>query len=241
MNKIFRKAFADSLPVLMGYLSMGTAFGILLVTQVRGAHAGTAAAMSFSTISGSMQFAAVEMLANSAAYTLLLTALLALLINIRYAMYGISLVKYFRNYPLPIRWYLIWSLTDETYALESSTAYRGSKRMYYSLFVASLDHLYWFTGSIIGATAGSFITFDTTGIDFAMTALFLVVLVDLLRNRANRIPALTGGVATFIALVFFVIFFPAAVNRMLLAAMVLMIAVLLMLRRKLEKPEVRCE
>ena len=74
-----------------------------------------------------------------------------------------------------------------------------------------------------------------------MTALFRVVLVDLLRNRANRIPALTGGVATFIALVFFVTFFPAAVNRMLLAAMVLMIAVLLMLRRKLEKPEVRCE
>ena len=68
-----------------------------------------------------------------------------------------------------------------------------------------------------------------------------MVLVDLLRNRANRIPALTGGLATFIALVFFVIFFPAAVNRMLLAAMVLMIAVLLMMRRKLEKPGGQCE
>ena len=241
MKQIIRKAFADSLPVLMGYLSMGIAFGILLVSEVKNANAGTAALMSFSTISGSMQFAAVEILDNAPAYTLLLTALLALLINIRYAMYGISLVRYFRNYPWYIGYYLVWSLTDETYALESSTTLRGRKRMYYSLFVASLDHLYWFTGSIIGAAAGSFITFDTTGIDFAMTALFLVVLVDLLRNRANRIPALTGGVATFIALVFFVIFFPAAVNRMLLAAMVLMIAVLLMLRRKLEKPEVSCE
>ena len=120
MKKIFRKAFADSLPVLMGYVSMGTAFGILLATQVKGANCLTAGVMSFSTISGSMQFAAVEMLANAASYTLLLTAILAVLINIRYAMYGISLVRYFRNYPWYIRYYLIWSLTDETYALESS-------------------------------------------------------------------------------------------------------------------------
>ena len=211
---------------------MGTAFGILLVTQVKAAHAGTAAAMSVSTISGSMQFAAVEMLKNAPSYTLLLTAVLAVLINIRYAMYGISLVRYFRNYPWYIRYYLVWSLTDETYALESSTTLRGRKRMYYSLMVAAFDHLYWITGSVIGAVAGSCITFDTAGIDFAMTALFLVILVDLVRDKKNRIPALTGGVSTLLALVFFVAFFPAQVNRMLLAAMVLMIAVLLLLRKK---------
>lgn len=232
MKKIVRKAFADSLPVLMGYVSMGAAFGILLVTQVKAAHFGTAAAMSVTTISGSMQFAAVEMLKNAPAYTLLLTAVLALLINIRYGMYGISLVRYFRNYPWYIRYYLIWSLTDETYALESSTKYRGKKRMYYSLLVAAFDHLYWITGSVIGAIAGCCITFDTAGIDFAMTALFLVILVDLVRNRSNRIPALTGGVSTLIALAFFVAFFPAQVNRMLLAAMVLMITVLLFLRKR---------
>ena len=211
---------------------MGTAFGILLVTQVKAAHAGTAAAMSVSTISGSMQFAAVEMLKNAPSYTLLLTAVLAVLINIRYAMYGISLVRYFRNYPWYIRYYLVWSLTDETYALESSTTLRGRKRMYYSLMVAGFDHLYWITGSVIGAVVGSCITFDTAGIDFAMTALFLVILVDLVREKKNRIPALTGGVSTLLALAFFVAFFPAQVNRMLLAAMVLMIAVLLLLRKK---------
>ena len=188
--------------------------------------------MSFSTISGSMQFAAVEMLANAAGYTLLLTAILAVLINIRYAMYGISLVRYFANYPWYVRCYLIWTLTDETYALESSTTLRGKKRMYYSLMVSSFDHLYWLTGSVIGAAAGAFITFDTAGIDFAMTALFLVVLTDLLRNKANRIPALTGGASTLLALLFFIAVYPNAVNRMLLAAMTLMIAVLLLLRKK---------
>ena len=235
MKKIFKIAFADSLPVLMGYLSMGIAFGILLVAQVKNASAFTAGIMSFSTISGSMQFAAVEMLANAASYTILLTALLAVLINIRYAMYGISLVRYFRNYPWYIRCYLIWTLTDETYALESSTALHGRERMYYSLTVSMLDHLYWFSGSVIGAAAGSFITFDTAGIDFAMTALFLVVLVDLLRTPGNRIPALVGGISTLLALIFFVILFPGAVNRMLLAAMAIMIAVLLAMRRCLEQ------
>ena len=235
MKTLFRKAFADSLPVLMGYVSMGTAFGILLATQVRGANFLTAAMMSFSTISGSMQFAAVEMLANAASYTLLLTAMLAVLINIRYAMYGISLVRYFANYPWYIRYYLIWTLTDETYALESSTTLRGRKRMYYSLLVSSFDHLYWLTGSVIGAAAGAFITFDTAGIDFAMTALFLVVLTDLVRHKANRLPALTGGVSTLLALILFVAVYPNAVNRMLLAAMALMIVILLMQRKKYQK------
>ena len=235
MKTLFRKAFADSLPVLMGYVSMGTAFGILLATQVRGANFLTAAMMSFSTISGSMQFAAVEMLANAASYTLLLTAMLAVLINIRYSMYGISLVRYFANYPWYIRYYLIWTLTDETYALESSTTLRGRKRMYYSLLVSSFDHLYWITGSVIGAATGAFITFDTAGIDFAMTALFLVVLTDLVRNKANRLPALTGGVSTLLALIFFVAIYPDAVNRMLLAAMALMIVILLMQRKKYQK------
>ena len=235
MKTLFRKAFADSLPVLMGYVSMGTAFGILLATQVRGANFLTAAMMSFSTISGSMQFAAVEMLANAASYTLLLTAMLAVLINIRYAMYGISLVRYFANYPWYIRYYLIWTLTDETYALESSTMLRGRKRMYYSLLVSSFDHLYWITGSVIGAATGAFITFDTAGIDFAMTALFLVVLTDLVRNKANRLPALTGGVSTLLALILFVAVYPDAVNRMLLAAMALMIVILLIQRKKYQK------
>ena len=235
MKTLFRKAFADSLPVLMGYLSMGTAFGILLATQVKGADFLTAAVMSFSTISGSMQFAAVEMLANAASYTLLLTAMLAVLINIRYAMYGISLVRYAANYPWYVRCYLVWTLTDETYALESSTTFRGRKRMYYSLMVSSFNHLYWLTGSVIGAAAGAFITFDTAGIDFAMTALFLVVLTDLVRSSANRIPALTGGISTLLALIFFVAVYPNAVNRMLLAAMALMIAVLLILRKKYER------
>lgn len=231
MKEIVKKAFSDSLPVLMGYVTMGTAFGILLVSQVSGSNFSTAALMSFSTISGSMQFAAVEMLKNYAAYTLWLTAVLALLINIRYSMYGISLVRIFRNYPWYIKYYLIWSLTDETYALESSSRLRGKKRMYYCLSVAMFDHLYWLTGSVIGAVAGSWIPFDTTGIDFAMTALFLVILVDLLRSRINRVPALAGGVSTLAALAFFMIFFPAYINRMLLAAMLLMTAILLFLRK----------
>ena len=228
MKNIVKKAFTDSLPVLMGYVSMGTAFGILLVTQVKAAHAGTAAAMSVSTISGSMQFAAVEMLANAASYTLLLTAMLAVLINIRYAMYGISLVRYFANYPWYVRCYLVWTLTDETYALESSTTLRGKKRMYYSLLVSSFDHLYWLTGSVIGAAAGAFITFDTAGIDFAMTALFLVVLTDQCKDKLNRMAAAVGIIAAIAGRIFF------STSNMLIPAMIMMGATFIILRKKFE-------
>lgn len=225
----------DSIPVLMGYMSMGFAFGVLLTARVEGFSAFEAGLMSLTTISGSMQFAAVEMLRNFEAYTLTLTALLAILINIRYGMYGIGFVRIFRNYPWWVRMYLTMALTDETYALESSTAYRGRKRMKYCLYVSGFDHLYWLSGSVCGAVAGKFITFDTSGIDFAMTALFLVILVDLLRNRANLIPALVGGVATLLALIAFVAFCPAQVNKMLLPAMLIMIFTLLGLRKRLER------
>ena len=97
------------------------------------------------------------------------------------------------------------------------------------------DHSYWISGSVIGALAGSMLTFNPVGIDFAMSALFLVILVDLLRKRSNWIPALTGALATLLVLIFFVICFPSQVNRMLLAAMSIMIVVLLMLRKKLSQ------
>ena len=78
-----RAAFVASLPVLMGYVTMGIAFGVLVVTQVRGFHAGWTFLMSLFTVSGSMQFAAVEMLRNAPKYSLFSTAILAVLINVR--------------------------------------------------------------------------------------------------------------------------------------------------------------
>ena len=233
MKKVIRDALVATLPVLMGYLSMGIAFGILLAAGVPGANAGTAFAMSASTISGSMQFAAVEMLRNDALYPLWLTVLLAAAINIRYVMYGFPFLRTFANYPWYLRWYLTIALTDETYAIMAQNRRHGRTGMVYCFCVAFCDHLYWIAGSVIGAAAGSFITFNTAGIEFAMAALFLVILTDLCRERPNRLPAVIGALATAVTLAFFAAFCPRHANKMLLPAMVLTIGTLLALRKKL--------
>ena len=235
--KTVRAAFVSSMPVLMGYLTMGMAFGILLSTQVKGANGLTAAAMSFFTISGSMQFAAVEMLRNADGYSLVLTAVLALVINIRYAVYGLPFLRTFRPYPRPLKYYLIGTLTDETYAIETQDRRRGREKRVYLFCVAFFDHMYWVAGSVAGAVLGSLLPFDTSGVDFAMAALFIVVLVDLCRDGSNRIPAVIGGSVTAAVLAVFLAVSPGHVNKLLLPAMAGTIVLLLALRGKLQKTQ----
>lgn len=228
---LFRIAFTDTLPVLMGYLSMGIAFGVLLVTQVKEADFLWALGMSTSTISGSMQFAAVEMLKNAPRYSLILVAILAFLINIRYAMYGVSFIRIFKAYPWYVRSYLTIALTDETYAIECRTKFHGKTRRNYFLLVSALDHSYWIMGTVCGALFGKKLPFDTKGIDFAMTALFLVILTDLCREKRNLLPGAIGIISTLFVLILFHILLPLHVNKMLLPAMILMLFLLLICRK----------
>ena len=232
-KKVLRSAFIASLPVFMGYVSMGIAWGVLF-SQIDGANALYAGLTSAFTISGSMQFAAIEMLKNATAYTLGMTALLAFMINIRYSAYGLPFIELFKTYPWYQRYYLILCLTDETYALQLQCPYRGDDQRHYLLLVGAFDQLYWIAGGIIGVCAGKLIKFDTRGIDFSMVALFIVILVDQLRERKNRIPALIGGVITVAVLALFALVSPEHVNKMLLVALTLIVAVLISQRRKLE-------
>ena len=227
-NKIFRRAFTASLPVLMGYTAMGAAAGMLLAGKVKRPDIVLWAALSsMSSISGALQFAVAEWISCRTA--LLDVALLTLFLNIRYAMYGLSLLEKFRPAGFLKKCYLIWSLTDETYALEtaerSETPQEGISRC---LTVAALNHCYWVIGVTAGAAAGQLLPFDTRGIDFAMTALFLVVLTDQCRQRRNRLPAAIGALSAAAGRIFF------SVENMLIPAMVLMTAALLFCRKRLQ-------
>jgi len=231
---IFKSAFCSSLPVLMGYLPMGIAFGILLVTRVNGATPWTAMLMSSTTISGSMQFAAVPLLHESAAVPLLLVLLLTFVINLRYAVYALPLLEQLRSYPWYLRGYLSFALTDETYAILVRDKDRWKPHTaFYQFCVASLDHLYWITGSVIGAVTGKNLSFSTAGIDFAMTALFIVILVDMLKIRENRTPAMIGMGVTLAVMTVFILFFPAHLNKALFFALLMMIP--LLISRKKER------
>ena len=228
-KKIFSGAFSASLPVLMGYSTMGMAAGILLSGTIqRPDIVFWAFISSLTSISGALQFAIVDWINNR--IPLLDVALLTLFLNIRYAMYGLSLLEKFKGISFWKKCYLIWSLTDETYALETESKMPDKNaNILYCLTVAALDHLYWVSGVTFGAFAGKYLPFSPRGIDFAMTALFLVVLTDQCKEKRNIIPAAIGTFSAIAGRVFF------STSGMLIPAMILMTAIFIFSRKKLEK------
>ncbi len=225
---LVRKAFISSLPVLMGYTAMGFAAGVLLAV-----HGGIrlpalwGGLTSAACISGALQFMMVEWIRSGT--SLPDVALLTFCLNIRYAMYGLSLLERFRGIPLWKKLYLIWGLTDETYALEVECKIKNrDKNIFYCLLLSAMNHSYWIIGVVSGCLAGEALPFPSKGIDFAMTALFIVILTDQCRDKANRIPAIIGAASSLIALLVF------GVGKMLIPSMVLFIAIFLILRSKLE-------
>ncbi len=188
MKKTFVFAFKQTLPVLCGYLFLGIAFGLLLQ------HAGFGPLWAFLSsllvYAGSMQFVLVELLAAGAG--LLTVALTTLSVNSRHFFYGLSFIERFKSMGLR-GLYMIFSLTDETYSLLCSVKVPQPLREDDVFFmIALLDHLYWVAGSVLGAAAGTLLTFDTTGIDFAMTALFVVIFVEQWLSSGSHAAALIG-------------------------------------------------
>ena len=214
----------------MGYMAMGMATGILLAGSIKMKALPFWAFLSSSiNISGALQFIMVNW--TDAMLPFAQVALLTFCLNIRYAMYGFSLIEKFRPLPFWKRAYLIWSLTDETYALEvdDSRVPQGENSLDFCLIVAFLDHLYWIAGVVSGAVIGGALPFNSEGIDFAMTALFLVVLTDQCREKLNRKAALVGTISAICGRVFF------STSNMLIPAMIMMGAIFVIFRKKFDK------
>lgn len=174
MKKNLRFAFIQTIPVLFGYLFLGIAFGLML--QRAGYNFIWAGFSSIFIYAGSMQFVLISMLGSN--MDILSVILLTLSINSRHIFYGISFIQKFkamgRRFP-----YMVFSLTDETYSLLCSAKIPpelDEKKVFF--FIACLDHSYWITGGLIGAILGQLIHFNSTGVDFAMTALFVVIFVE---------------------------------------------------------------
>ena len=185
--------------------------------------------MSLTIYAGSGQYLAVDLLKTGAA--LGSVALLTLIINFRHLVYGLSMLEKFQGMGLK-KIYMIGALTDETYALLSSARVpdRVEPHAYY-FAIAVLDHCYWIAGSVIGSVAGALIQFDTTGIDFAMTALFLVIAVDQWESYPSHLPALLGCGITVASLTLL------GADAMLIPALCVIILSLLLLRARLDRAE----
>lgn len=200
MKKVIRQSFIDTIPVLTGYLVLGIGFGILMRTN--GYEIWHAFAMSLLIYAGSMQYVAIGLMAGGA--SLITITLTTLMVNARHLFYGISMLDKYKNTG-PCKPYLIFALTDETYSLVCSNKpdlADKDKKDYY-LWTSLLNHCYWVTGSVIGAILGAVLPFNSEGIDFALTALFLTVFLEQWLTNKKHTPALIGVGASVICLILF--------------------------------------
>ena len=187
------RALKLSLPVMCGYVFLGTAFGATLAQA--GFGPAWALAMSVLVYAGSMQFVMVPFLASGT--PLLTVAITALMVNARHLFYGLSYIDRFARMG-KARPYMIFSLTDETYSVFCGLP--GEESDGVMLRVSLYDQLYWVLGSMIGSVLASQLPIDLTGIDYSMTALFIVICVERAMNRADRLPLILGGVCATVCL-----------------------------------------
>ena len=218
-----RAAFPATIPVLTGYLCIGMAYGLLMANAGYGVF--WALLLSLLCYAGSMEFVAVSLL--TAGFDPVQALLMALMINARHAFYGLSMLEKYRGTGWA-RPFLIFSLTDETFSLVSTLEPPdGVTRRDFYFWISLLDYLYWQVGSVLGALIGGMLPFDTTGLDFALTARFIVLFLKQWRKRENRPAALIGLGCTAVSLAV------VGADRLVIPAMVLILAVLLGGRNKL--------
>ena len=200
MKQVLRSAFLATVPVLTGYLVLGFGFGIVLKTSGYGVF--PALIMSLAIYAGAMQYVAIGLLTGGA--SLITAALTTLMVNARHLFYGISMLDKYRNAGKR-KPYLIFALTDETYSLvcQDNPSIPEERRTDYALAVSILNHIYWVTGSVIGAVVGTLVSFNTEGIDFALTALFLTVFIEQWLSTKKHAPALIGVGVSVVCLMIF--------------------------------------
>ena len=224
-RRTFPLAFRATIPVLLGYTAIGLAFGLLLFET--GLPLFFAPLMSIFIYAGSGQFIGIGLLAAGAGYAEI--ASITLLINARHAVYGISVRDIFsrtgRAKP-----YMIFSLTDETYALLTTLKPPGDVHLpHFYFFIAFLNHCYWVSASVLGFVIGKIIPVSTEGLDFALTALFVVLLIEQWKNCEVKLPFFIAAGCAAAGL------FVLQKNTMLIVSIVSAICIVLLLKKVIER------
>ena len=223
MNTV-RTAFRKSLPVMAGYIILGTGFGILAHRAGYGFL--WVLSMSLLIFAGSMQYVGVGLLAGGA--SVLTVILTTVMVNARHLFYSISMIDRYKNAG-KYKPYMIFALTDETYSLLSDghAPSEGDPSLYRFL-VSLFNQSYWVTGSVLGSLLGAVLPFSTEGIEFSMTALFIASFTEQWLCTHDHVPALTGLLSTLVCLLVL------GPGRFLIPAMLLITLVLTLLRGREE-------
>lgn len=231
MTKTLRYAVKHSFPIFISFIPVGLAYGVLM--QNVGYNFLWTGACSLFVMAGSLQYLMVSFFAGGV--SLATVAIMALLLNSRHIFYGLSFIEKFRSFGF-WKYFLIYSLTDENYSLHCSHDFdEDIDEKWAYVLTALMCILYWVVLSILGALIGTLIPFDTTGIDFALTALFIVILIEQLSGADNRLPALLAFVSSIVCLILF------GPSNFILPSLVITVALLTILRSRIEPQNTKKE
>ena len=222
-----KSAFPHTIPILAGFLFLGMTYGILM--KVSGFPIWLSVLMSVAVFAGSMQFVSVNILLSG--FNPVAAFLMTLMINARHIFYGVSMLDKYKDTGAA-KPYLIFGMCDESFSINCTADIPdGVDKKWFMLFVTLLDQLYWVAGTAIGAIFGSFISFDTTGLDFVMTAMFVVIFLEQILKEKSHILSVLGLVISVLSLVIF------GADSFIIPAMLAILAALTLVRRQIEGKE----
>lgn len=227
-RKALKAAFPYTIPIFAGFWFLGLAYGIYM--NVSGFSFVYPMIMSLAIFGGSLEFVAVSMLLSP--FAPVQTLVMTLLIQARHLFYGISMLEKFKNMGWK-KFYLIFGMCDETFSINyTADIPKDVDRGWFMFFVTLLNHFYWVSGATIGGLLGSLIHFDTDGISFVMTSMFVVIFMEQWMKEKHHISAYIGLLVSAACLILF------GADSFMLPTMAAIIALLAASRRKLEKLEV---
>ncbi|WP_407674795.1 azaleucine resistance protein AzlC [Planococcus massiliensis] len=224
----FRFAYPKTLPIMAGFLFLGIAYGIYMHSL--GFNALYPILMSFLIFAGSMEFVAATFLLLS--FNPVSALLLTLMVNARHLFYGLSMLDVYKGTGKK-KAYLIFGMCDESFSINSTSKIPEEvDKGWFMFFVTLLNHAYWVIGSAIGGLFGSYITFNTEGLEFVMTALFVVIFLEMWMQGTQRQSAVIGIGLSVVSLFIF------GSDNFIIPAMIAILGILTILRKPLEKTEV---
>lgn len=226
--KALKAAFPYTIPIFAGFWFLGLAYGIYM--NVSGFSFVYPMIMSILIFGGSLEFLAVEMLLSP--YAPVQALIMALLVQARHLFYGLSMLEKYKN----TGWkkvYLIFGMCDESFSINyTADIPENVDRGWFMFFVTLLNHFYWISGSTLGGLLGSLITFDTGGLSFVVTAMFVVIFLEQWLKEKHHFSAYLGlGVSAFCLALF-------GADSFMVPTMLLIVALLASFRKPLEKREV---
>ncbi len=227
IQKAFKFAFPKTLPIFAGFWFLGMSYGILM--RVKGFSFVYPLLMSMTIFGGSLEFIAVSMLLST--FAPLQTFLVALVIQLRHLFYGVSMLEKYKGtgWKKP---YLIFGMCDESFSINYSTEIpEDIDKGWFYFFVTLLNQIYWVTGATIGGLLGNLITFNTEGLSFVMTAMFVVIFLDRWLKEKQHISSVIGLGVSLLCLVIF------GKDSFIIPTMICIVVMLTLFRKPIEEKE----